>query len=178
MISQIEQIKWHARFIIREYEGDINAYRESMGANAGEAAFYASRSPIAERVIKGNLLLNEGKNTLFKLLVGDAATTYSNANARLGVGNGTAAAVSTQTGLQGASSLYKAMDVGYPVVSAEVDGKVTFRSSFGDAEANFAWEEVSVDNGAAAGKNLNRKVQALGTKSSGTWQLTLEISLS
>jgi hypothetical protein len=35
-----------------------------------------------------------------------------------------------------------------------------------------------VDNGSAAALNINRKVESFGTKASGTWTLTVEISLS
>ncbi|MDI6815278.1 MAG: hypothetical protein QMC90_04280 [Dehalococcoidales bacterium] len=80
-----------------------------------------------------------------------------------------------QTDLIGASILYKGMEAGYPTSGAQ---KVTFKSSFGATEANWAWEEWSVRNGATANKNLNRKVESLGTKSTGTWTLEVSITLS
>lgn len=124
----------------------------------------------------GNILLNEGITRLLNLLIGAGGTPYSNANARIGVGDGTAAEDATQTGLQGTNQLYKGMDAGYPQVSGTT---VTFRATFGGAEANFAWQEFSVDNGAAAAENLNRKVSNQGTKVSGqTWVVTLQITLS
>jgi hypothetical protein len=53
------------------------------------------------------------------------------------------------------------------------------RSVFGSADANYAWNEFSVRNGATADKNMNRKVEAQGTKASGqTWTLDLQITLS
>jgi hypothetical protein len=56
---------------------------------------------------------------------------------------------------------------------------VTFRSVFDGTEANWDWNEFGVDNGASAGKNLNRKVSAQGTKASGqTWTLKLDITFS
>jgi hypothetical protein len=178
MSAQTDAIKWHARFTVREYAGDIDQYRRVHGRRFGERLFLEEHPVLAERVIEGNLLLDEGIEELFKLLTGDTATAYSEANARLGVGNGTAAANRVQTALQGGSTAYQAMDTGYPVVGATADHKVTFQATFGEAAANFAWEECTVDNGAAAGMNLNRKVATLGTKSGGSWQLTLEISLT
>lgn len=125
-----------------------------------------------------NLLLNEGINALWTLVAGGSETPYNNANARLGVGDSTTAAAATQTGLQAATNfLFKAMDASFP--TAGTAQKITFRSTFGSSEANFAWQEFSADNGNTANKNLNRLVSAQGTKTSGqTWQLTLDITLS
>lgn len=193
-------------------------------------------------LIPGNLLLNEGINEAWKLIVGAAATAYNNANARLVVGDSNSAEAATQTDLQAirartawaASTAYalnsivrktaaptdadvlyfeatvagtsaateptwptadggtvvdgtvtwtarqrkffKAMEAGYPTTGTQ---KATWRSVYAGTEANFAWNEFSVDNGAAAALNLNRKVSAQGTKISGqTWTLTLDITLS
>lgn len=126
---------------------------------------------------EGNLLLNEGIDEIWDIVTGTGTPTdYDNTNARLGVGNSSTVADATQTGLQGASSLFKGMEAGYPTASTQ---KATWKSVFGSSEANFAWEEFSVDNGATADKNLNRKVSSQGTKTSGqTWTLTLDITLS
>ena len=112
------------------------------------------------------------------LVVGAAGgeVAYSNANARIGVGNGTAAADPVQTALQGGSTAFAAMEATYPIRAAQT---LSFRSIFGSGVANFAWEEWTVDNGAARNRNMNRKVQAMGTKVSGAvWQLTVDITLS
>jgi len=152
--------RWRARTILRKFR-------------AGEAAPYEVLTG------EGNLALREGIQELFKLLVGDAATAFSNANARIGVGNSSTAAADTQTDLLGANKTYKAMDDTYPQVGAPADKKVAFKATFGSADANHAWNEWVVDNGSGAGKTLNRKVQAFGTKQSGTsWELTVEISLA
>lgn len=176
-MAERETAHWQCRTILRKYTADIDAYRSQYGCVFGDEAFAIAEVPYEEREINGNCLLDEGIEELWKLAIGATATPFSNANARIGVGDSSAAAVRTQTDLQAeTNTLYKAMDATYPQVSAAVDHKVTFRASFGATEANFAWEEWSVDNG--AGINLNRKVESLGTKSSGTWQLTVEISLS
>ncbi len=126
----------------------------------------------------GNLLLNEGINALWTLVAGGSETAFNNANARLGVGDSSAAEAATQTDLQAAvNKLYKAMDATYPTYGTSQ--KITFRSTFAGADANWAWNEFTADNGGTALKNLNRKVSAQGTKTSGqSWQLTLEITLS
>lgn len=72
---------------------------------------------------------------------------------------------------------YKAMDATYP--TSGTAQKITFRSTYGGTEANYAWQEYSADNGSTPVKNLNRLVSNQGTKTSGqSWQLTLEITLS
>lgn len=134
---------------------------------------------IGESQIDGNLLLNEGINLLLTLLAGGAGTDFGNTNAYLGVGDSSTAAGATQTGLQAVTNkLYKAMDASYPTYGTSQ--KITFKSTFTSAEANFDWNEFTVANGNSdAATNLNRKVSAQGTKVSGqTWELTLEITLS
>jgi len=157
-----EKMNWKTRWTIKKWATDED--------------FKAGKEPFAVNVVDGNILLNEGIGEMLDLLIGAAATTFSNANAMLGVGNSSTASAATQTGLIGASKLYKAMEATYPQRSGQM---VTFRSVFADAEANFAWNEFSVSNATDdTGINLNRKVQNLGTKASGTWTLDLEVTIS
>ena len=125
----------------------------------------------------GNVMLNEGIAALLNLLTGAAETAYSNANAYLGVGESTTAASASQTGLQGATTTFKAMESGYPSISGQT---VTFRSVFGGTDANNSWQEFTVVNAPTdAGDNLNRKVDDQGTKAAGqSWTLDLEITFS
>jgi len=125
---------------------------------------------------QGNMALNEGINALWTLVCGGSETPFNNANARIGVGDGTATEDPTQTGLQGVNKYFKGMDSGYPTFGTAQ--KATWRSTFGPDEANFEWNEITVVNGPDdTAKNLNRKVQAMGTKASGTvWIATLEIT--
>ena len=107
---------------------------------------------------------------------GSAYTKFNNANAYIAVGNGTTAFNASQTDLQGASKARRPMDASYPTRS---DNALTFSATFGTADANFAWEEWAVANAASAGQILNRKVEALGTKtSSATWQLSVTVSFN
>lgn len=126
---------------------------------------------------KGNLLLNEGIAELLDLLIAAGTpTAYNNGNARIGVGNSNTAAQATDTGLLGGSTAFRAMEATYPSRSAQT---VTWRALFGSGDGNFAWEEWSIDNGVTANKNLNRKVEALGTKAAGTsWQMTVTVTIS
>lgn len=124
----------------------------------------------------GNLLLNEGIQEMWDLVIGAAATSaYNNSNARLGVGSNTSAAAATQTALQDGSALFKAMVATWP---QRTNQTMDFKSDFTSGEANFAWQEWGVDNGSTRNKNMNRKVESLGTKSTGTWTLTGSITIS
>jgi len=152
----------HKKWTIRRYEND-------------EA--FTNDEPYSVSEFEGNVLLNEGITELLNLLIGNAATAYSNANAYLGVGESNVAESAAHTGLQGATLTYKAMEATYPQISGQ---SVTWRAVFGSAEANNDWNEFTVVNAATdAGDNLNRKVSAQGTKASGqTWTLDLTITFS
>lgn len=166
-----ERLTWKCKVRLLKYHEDIESYR------GREADFHELFEPYEVIEREGNLLLNEGINEMWKLICGGTATAYNNTNARIGVGNGnTPAADATQTGLQGASTEFKAMEGGYP--TSGTNQRAVFKSSFGATEGNFAWEEWTVDNGAVADLNLNRKVESLGTKTTGTWTLEVSITLS
>lgn len=117
-------------------------------------------------------LTNAGRDVIAAMIIGESTTDFTNANAQIGVGDSTTAFAVTQTDLQAATNkLRKAMDATYPTRSGNV---LTFRSTFGTAEANYAWAEWAVFNAATAGTMLNRKVEALGTKASTqSWQITV-----
>lgn len=135
--------------------------------------------PYEVKTFKGNCLLNEGINELWTILCSAGGTKWDSANAYLGVGDSSAGEDAAQTGLQAETNkLYKAMEATFPTYGTSQ--KATWKSSFGSAEANFAWNEFTVSNtNSDTGKNLNRKVSSQGMKQSGqTWELTLEITLS
>lgn len=141
--------------------------------------------------IDRNALMYGGASCLWQCLIGNGTTTsgqtltfFNNGNAAVGVGDSTTAVAATQTDLQAATNkLRKGMDSTYP---QHTDGttsaaaSIVFKASFGTSEANFAWNEVGVFNSSSAGvgRMLNRLQQSFGTKSSGTWSMTVTISLS
>lgn len=163
-----EDIKWNVKWTLEKYRGNLPTEEDRK-----------LFKPYEVLEGEGNLLLNEGIGEMWDLITGAGGTAYNNANARIGVGNSNSAAVATQTALQGGSTQLNAMDGGYPTSGEAPDVSAIFRSTFASGEANFAWEEWTVDNGAAANKNMNRKVESLGTKVSGTtWVFTITITLS
>ena len=128
------------------------------------------------RVIPGNILVTSGLQLLEDLLIGAGGTVFSNANARIGVGDSSTAAAIGQTDLQAATNKFRrVMEATFPRRSGTT---VSWKSSFATGEANFAWNEWAVFNAASAGTMLNRKVESLGTKSSGVWTLEVAITIS
>ena len=127
----------------------------------------------------GNLLLNAGINLLLSLLAGGAGTAFNAANAYLGVGDSSTAAVATQTALQAATNkAYQAMDGSYPTYGTSQ--QIVFQGTYTSGAANFAWNEFGVFNAAAGGGTMfNRLVSSQGTKTAGqAWTLKLTITIS
>lgn len=120
-------------------------------------------------------LTTAGINFLAQAAIGQG-TVFSNTNARIGVGNGNAAFAASQTDLVGSSKVRKGMDAGYPTITPPV---VTFKSTFAQSEANFAWTEWGIFNAATGGVMLNRVVESNGTKQSNqTWVLEVAITFA
>lgn len=136
---------------------------------------------------KGNLLTTAGLTRITSLITAGGGQGATNTSARTGVGNSATAATVGQTDLQASSGSsnrqFNVMDATFPSVSA---GVITFKSTFASGEANFVWNEWCIDIGTptvSAGTTvnacmLNRKVESLGTKSSGSWALTTTITLA
>lgn len=122
-------------------------------------------------------LVDTGRNHLVQSGIGAAVTPFNNANSYIGVGDSVTAQTAAQTDLQAATNkLRKAMDATYPSGASNV---ITFRSTFGTADANFAWQEWGVFNAASGGTMLNRKVESLGTKTNTqTWQFTVTLTFT
>lgn len=154
----LEHAKWQPKWTIEKYDNNMKLYETEE--------------------IQGNLLLNEGITSLLTLLIGGSETSFNNANAHIGVGDGTTAANASQTGLIGVNKTYKPMDSTYPKVEGQT---VVFRSTFGPDDGNHAWREFTVANGLSdSAKNLNRKVEsALRTKANpDTWVIQLQVTIS
>ncbi len=171
-------------WVCEKWSEDACRYVRKMGALApwfpvSSAALRRLVGDAEEsREIAGNLLLNEGIQEMWDLTIAAAGSpvAYNNANAEIGVGDSNTSAVATQTDLQAASNkLFKAMVASYP---QRTNQTVDFRSDFTSGEANFAWQEWGIRNGNTRNKNLNRKVESLGTKATGTWTLTASLTLS
>jgi hypothetical protein len=179
-VSLIEGVKLKSKWFIHKFkdpEGKI-AKQLQNGAKIEDIIQKHPEAYIGQDHFEGNIALNEGLQAIIDLICGLATPTkWDASNARLGVGDGTTAESATQTGLQGTNKYWKTMDSGYPTRSNQT---AIWRATFDGTEANFAWNEFTVVNAADdTGINLNRKVSAKGTKSSGeTWTLELQITFS
>ena len=121
-------------------------------------------------------ITDAGRNFLVQGAIAAASPLFNNANAHIGVGNSNVAFAAGQTALQG-TSVRKAQDATYPLNGTP--NVLTFRSTFGTSEANFAWEEWGVFNAATGGTMLARKVESLGTKTNTqTWQFTVTLTVT
>ena len=121
--------------------------------------------------------LEEGMDEIWNLVCGyGSAVAYNNTDARIGVGNSSTAEDETQTGLIGGSTNFQGMKTGYPKTPGAdaMAQKAVFRSVFADGQAEFAWEEFTIDNGNTRNKNLVRIVASKGTKSAGEeWEVEI-----
>jgi hypothetical protein len=139
---------------------------------------------------EGNVLANGGADVLWERLITVAPSTATNVVlsafstlAALGVGNSTATATAAQTDLQG-TKLRRVMDSGFPTHSTGTSTSArsaVFKATFSSSQANFAWQEVATFNAASTTtyRMLNRKVSALGTKTSAAqWALTETLTFS
>lgn len=135
--------------------------------------------PYAVERFEKNLGLNEGLNVIASLICGGAGTPYDSANAYIGVGDSTTTAAASQTGLQAPTNkAYAGMEAGYPTFGT--NQQIVWRASFADGEAQFAWNEFTIENAnLGLGAPLLRKVESKGTKTAGEiWELTVTVTFS
>ena len=185
-----ESIRWRPVVTVDKYDDDQTEWvaRKSGVVSPLGTDFEALKVAPYEQVVKpGNLLTTAGLQRLTNLLIGAGGQALTNTAARLGVGNSSTAAAVGQTDLQAvagaANRWFQPMDATYPTA---VNGVVTLRSTFATGDANFVWSEWGSDIGtptvaasAVVGATLlNRAVQALGTKASGSWVLTATLTIS
>lgn len=169
-----EPVEWHAEWRVEKFH-DAADYEQVLREGMAPDEVIAG---------EGNLLVYGGASALWHRLTGGVSVTaFDNSNAYVGVGDSATAAAATQTDLQASTNkLRKAMEATYPQhtdgTGAASNAEVVFRSSFATGEANFAWQEWAIFNASTAGRMLNRKVESFGTKSSGTWTLTITLTLA
>ena len=179
-------ISWRAEWAVAKYDAPAADVR------AGIVAPYEVQHRL------GNILTYGGGDIIWLGLKGGLSATtglantyFDNSNAAIIVGTSGAAAAASDTDLSASTDTDReaaGMEATYPThttgsnSTANLD--IAFRAVFSTAIANFAWEEWGITNttkssAPLAGRLLNRKVEALGTKtSSATWTFTCTLSLS
>jgi len=163
--SIMESAKWE----LHKFHGDSTDLKDLYEVIEGE----------------GNLLLYGGASLLWHRSTGGSSLDpLSDTYAHIGVGDTNTAAAATQTDLQGASyptnKFRQLADMAHTDSPNTSGGAVvTFQSTFATGDANFVWAEWGIFNASTSGRMLNRKVEALGTKTSAaTWQLTITLTLA
>lgn len=184
--EQADGLKWNCVTRVDKFLGDPTFEERESGLVV----------PYESLEIVGNILTIGGASVLWETLIGNGTTTagqaltyFNNAQAAIGVGNSATAAADTQTNLLGAVAgtdrFRVAMDATYPLhtdtTGTAGSKSITYRSTFGTGTANIVWNEWGVFNSATdgTGRMLNRKQEALGTKTSAaSWVLTITLSLA
>jgi len=189
-MSANDSIRWAPLVRVEKYDDDQTrwvARQSGIRHPQGRHFEAADLEPYETVEAAGNLLTTAGLQRLTNLLIGAGGTALTNTTARLGVGNSSTAAAVGQTDLQAAAGAanryFMPQDATYPTA---VNGVVTLKSTWATGDGNFVWAEWCSDIGTAtvtAGATvnalmLNRAVQALGTKASGSWVLTSTITIS
>lgn len=176
-------IRWSPRALVSKYDKEQVDYVSRRIAEAEPSGDQLSAfcTPYESIEVEGNLLTTAGLTRITALIIGTLSTTLDSTRVRLGVGDSSTAAAVGDTDL-GTNKYYRVMDATYPQASA---GVLTFQSSFGSSDGNFAWQCWGLDVGTATVSSsstvatlVNRKVSSLGTKSSGTWVLTVTVTFS
>ena len=158
--------------------GGLTALTGTITFTNGSATVTGSGSAFTTELAAGDFIQLDADASLKKIasIATDTSLTLDNLYNDTGGAGGAASTIKpTETDLAGASKTYKGMEATFPTSTSQ---KVTFKSSFGSAEANYAWSEWVVKQSTSA-KCINRKVDSMGTKASGsTWTLEVEVSLS
>lgn len=186
-----ETVKWSCMAHVAKYDDDQTEYAvRKSGLLAPQSQVFEELRlrPFEEAESTGNLLTTAGLTRLNNLLTGAGGQAATNTATRLGVGNGAGTAAVGDTDLSasaGSSNRYfQVMDATFPSVSS---GVTTYKATYATGDANFAWNEYGIDIGTptvSAGTTvaaclLNHKTSAgLGTKATGTWVLTVTITIS
>jgi len=186
-----DSLKWRAKWSIQKFHA-ADILRQGLDPESAFVDEILAAGVSAYEVLDRleNLLMFGGASNLWQCLIGNGTGTagqtltfFNNANAYIGVGDSTTAAVATQTDLQAAvNKLRKAMDATYPQHTdgvTDANNDIVFKSTFGTGDANFAWQEWGVFNGSSGGRMLNRKVESLGTKTSASvWAFVVTLTLA
>lgn len=188
--ARLEGLSWHAQAVVEKWDDDQVAYVAKLtGIKAPSGDLLAAHvKPYGVATADRNLLTTAGLTRLTSLLTAAGGQGLTNTATRLGVGNGTGTAAIGDTDLSAAAGSsnrwFQIMDATYPQTAA---GVVTAKATFASADGNFAWNEWGLDIGtptvtssATVGATLlNHKTSAaLGTKSTGSWALTVTITIS
>lgn len=185
-----EGLSWHAQALVQKWTDEQVAHVAKLTgiANPSGDLLAAHLKPYEIAVSEKNLLTTAGLTRITSLITAAGGQGLTNTSARLGVGNGVGTAAIGDTDLSAAAGSanrwFQVMDATYPQTAA---GVITAKATFASADGNFAWNEWGLDIGTPAVTSgatvnatlLNHKTSAaLGTKTTGSWALTVTVTLS
>ncbi len=150
-VERHDKAQWGCKSVLKKYRDVIELGKE--------AEFYATHKPYEVIEMEGNALVAGGITLMWALIVGGGGTVYNNANSVLQVFTGAGYVAGT---LDGASP-------------ATIAGGKEWIATWTGAVGDGVWSKWQVTNGVTA---MNEKTEAMGTKSGGTWTLTVDITLS
>jgi len=187
-------IKWHPVVDVLKYGPEKARHAtELLGREPLHADFLAlGIEPDGTAHSEGNQLVTVGLDRIGKLITGQSSTAFTAAQGIVGVGSSSTAYAAGQTALSGDGSTTTAYYQIADAAPSATNGVISANCSYQSANANFAWNEwcwVIATSTITAGGTLasvgtdpvmlNRKVQSLGTKVSGSiWTLSATITLS
>lgn len=190
-MSGIDGIAWRTTTLLEKFSASQVDYARRLLGHEPDGAALRMLTGVPENgaVVDptSNALTTAGLARLTSLLTAGGGQALTATACRLGVGDSSTVFAAGQTDLQASAGSthrqFNVMDATYPSISG---GVITFKATFATGEANFVWNEWCVDVGAPTVTQgttvnalmLNRKVQALGTKASGSWALTATVTLS
>lgn len=186
-----EGLRWQVHAHVDKFDQDQTDWvTDRAGLSRPQAADFAQLriEPVETAEEDGNLLTTAGLNRLTSLLIGAGGQALTATALRLGVGDGAGTAAVGDTDLSASAGSthrqFYVMDSTYPTQS---NGVVTAKSTFGSSDANFVWNEWGLDVGTPTVSNgttvnallFNHKTSAaLGTKTTGSWALTVTCTIS
>lgn len=186
-----ETVSWRPHAMVEKWDDDQTAWvaRRSGIAVPRSPEFAMLRVRPFEVVEDlGNLVTTVGLNRLTSLLIGAGGQALTNTSLRLGTGNGAGSAAVGDTDLGAAAGSgnrwFQIMDATYPQQS---NGVVTAKATWATGDGNYAWNEWGLDVGTptvTSGNTVNalffnhKTSAALGTKTSGSWALTITVTIA
>lgn len=188
LVPPHEAAKFSATYRVLKYSDRLDDWTDRLGEEEGTRQFFEANKPYEIVEAKDNLLMYGGASCLIECLIGNGTATgsqtltyFNNGNAYLGTGDSATAEAATQTDLQASSNKSRRpMDATYPThTDGTTSGAATVRfQATWTSTGNYAWNEFGIFNASTGGRMLSRKVQSLGTKTSGTWVLQVDATIA
>jgi hypothetical protein len=186
-----ETLTWRPVAFVEKFDDDQTDWvRTKLGilTPSGDDFARLGVKPYDTALDEGNLVTTAGLNRLTALLIAGGGQGLTNTATRLGVGNSAGGAAIGDTDLGAAAGSanrwFQIMDATYPQQS---NGVLTAKATWATGDGNFAWNEWGLDVGTptvvsgntVAALFFNHKTSAaLGTKTSGSWALTVTVTIA